>query len=205
MKSMPFFLALLVQPLAIASVFAQSANRITQKDAQAMNHDKEYGNPNPKAPPELSQFAFIIGNWRCEARLKGEDGTWRPYQATWVGRYILDGYVIADEYRMTDQTGELILHGMNFRSYSVEKKTWVMRWLNATGFWLELGPENLGGVRVSPKSITFNFIDTFAPDAATRATFSNISESHFTWTGERSLDQGKTWAEFMVIEAHRTK
>jgi hypothetical protein len=205
MKSMPFFLALLVQPLAIASVFAQSANRITQKDAQAMNHDKEYGNPNPKAPPELSQFAFIIGNWRCEARLKGEDGTWRPYQATWVARYILDGYVIADEYRMTDQTGELILNGMNFRSYSVEKKTWVMRWLNATGFWLELGPENLGGVRVSPKSITFNFIDTFAPDAATRATFSNISESHFTWTGERSLDQGKTWAEFMVIEAHRTK
>jgi hypothetical protein len=82
MKSMPFFLALLVPPLAIASVFAQSANRITQKDAQAMNHDKEYGNPNPKAPPELSQFAFIIGKWRCDARLKGEDGTWQPYQAT---------------------------------------------------------------------------------------------------------------------------
>jgi hypothetical protein len=93
MKSMPFFLALLVPPLAIASVFAQSANRITQKDAQAMNHDKEYGNPNPKAPAELSQFAFIIGKWRCEARLKGEDGTWRPYQATWVGRYILDGCI----------------------------------------------------------------------------------------------------------------
>jgi len=205
MKSMPFFLALLLPPLAIASVFGQSANLIRQKDAQAMNRDKEYGNPNPKAPPELSQFAFIIGKWRCDARVKGEDGTWQPYQATWVGRYILDGYVIADEYRMTNQKGELIVHGMNFRSYSVEKKTWVMRWLSATGsFWVELGPEKLGGVRVAPKTITFNLIDTFAPDALTRVSFSNISESHFTWTEERSLDQGKTWAEFMVIEAHRT-
>jgi hypothetical protein len=177
-----------------------------RKDAQAMNRDKEYGTPNPEAAPELSQFAFIIGKWRCEARVKGEDGTWQPYQATWVGRYILDGHVIADEYRMTNQTGELIVHGMNFRSYSIEKKTWVMKWLNATGsFWLELGPEKLGGVRVARKTITFNFIDTFAPDALTRVTFSNITESHFTWTSERSLDQGKTWAEFMVIEAHRTK
>ena len=170
-----------------------------------MNHNKEHGSPNSKAPPELSQFAFLIGKWRCEVRLRGEDGTWQPYQATWVGRYILDGYVIADEYRMIGQTGELIVHGMNFRSYSVEEKTWVMRWLNATGFWLELGPEKLGGVRVTPKTITFNFIDTFAPDSLTRVTFSNIAETHFIWSSERSLDQGKTWAEFMVIEAHRNK
>lgn len=171
-----------------------------------INRDKEYGAPNPKAAPELAHFAFIIGEWRCDARVKGEDGPWQSYQATWVGRYILDGHVIADEYRMTNQTGELIVHGMNFRSYSVERKTWVMRWLNATGsFWLELGPEKLGGVRVTTKTITFNFIDTLAPDALTRVTFSNITESHFTWSGERSLDQGKTWTEFMVIEAHRAK
>src|SRR6266853_5069142 len=195
MKSMPLFLALLLPPLAIAPVFAKSANRISQKEGQAMNHDKEYGSPNPKAPPELSHFAFIIGKWRCDVRVKGENGTWQPYQATWVGRYILDGYVISDEYRMTNTKGELIVHGMNFRSYSVEKKTWIMRWLNARdSFWLELGPEKLGGVRVTPKAITFNLIDTFAPGALSRVTFSNISESHFTWSSERSLDQGKSWA-----------
>ena len=205
MKPIPFFLAFLLPPLAIPFVFAATANPISQKDAQALNRDKEYGNPNPKAPPELSQFAFIIGKWRCDVRLKGEDGTWQPYRATWVGRYILDGHAIADEYRMTTQTGELIVHGMNFRFYSVEKKNCVMRWLNATGSWLELGPEKLGGVHVTPKTITFNLIDTFAPDALTRVTFSNISESQFTWTGERSLDQGKTWAEFIVIGAYRNK
>ena len=171
-----------------------------------MNHDKDYGTPNPKAPPELSQFAFIIGKWRCDVRVKGEDGTWQPYLATWVGRYILDGYVIADEYRMTNQSGELIVHGMNFRSYSVERKTWIMRWLSTPGsFWVELGPEKLGGVRVTQKTITFNLIDTFAPDALSRVTFSNISASHFTWSEDTSLDQGKTWKEFVVIEAHRSR
>lgn len=171
-----------------------------------MDHDKEYGTPNPQAPAELSHFAFIIGEWRCDAKVKAEDGTWQPYQATWVGRYILDGYVIADEYRMTNQKGELIVLGMNFRSYSVEKKAWVMRWLSATeSSWVELGPEKVGGVRVESERITFNLIDTFAPEALSRVTFSNVSESHFTWTSERSIDQGKTWAEFMVIEAHRTE
>jgi hypothetical protein len=202
MKSMAFFLALVLPPLAIAPVFGKSANRISRKDAQAMSHDKEYGSPNPKAPSELSQFAFIIGKWRCDVRAKGDNGTWQPYQATWVGRYILDGYVIADESRMTNPAGERVGHGMNLRSYSIEKKTWIMRWLDATrSSWVELGPEKLGGVRVTPKTITFNLIDT--PDTLSRVTFSNISVNHFTWSEEKSLDQGKTWSRFVVIEARR--
>ena len=169
-----------------------------------MNYEKEYGKPNPKAPTELSQFAFIIGKWRCDVGVKGDNGTWQTYPATWVGRYILDGYVIADEYRMTNTAGELVVHGMNLRSYSVEKKTWIMRWLDATrSFWVELGPEKLGGVGVTPKAITFNLIDIFAPDALCRVTFSNISASHFTWSEEKSLDQGKTWTQFVVVEAYR--
>jgi hypothetical protein len=43
-----------------------------------------------------------------------------------------------------------------------------------------------------------------AGHAYTRATYTNISESHFTWRGEKS-DDGKRWSEFMVIEAYRTK
>jgi hypothetical protein len=169
-----------------------------------MIRDPDYGKPNPKAPPELSQFAFIIGEWRCDVRVKGEDGTWQTYRATWVGRYILDGYVIADEYRMTNQAGDVIVQGMNFRSYNVATRTWVMRWLDATrSFWVELGPEELGGVRVNPGTITFNLIDRFAPDAMSRVTFSDISANQFTWREDKSLDQGGTWTEFVVIEAHR--
>jgi len=171
-----------------------------------MSSDTAYSSPNPKAPPELSQFAFLIGSWRCDVSVKATDGTWQKYQATWVGRYILDGYAIADEYRMINGAGELIVHGMNFRSYSVEKKTWVMRWLDIRrSSWVELGPQRLGGVRVSPQTITFNLVDIFAPDAISRVTFSNIAADHFTWREDKSLDQGRTWTEFVVIDAHRAQ
>jgi hypothetical protein len=37
----------------------------------------------------------------------------------------------------------------------------------------------------------------------TRATYTNISETHFTWRRESSND-GDAWNEFMVIEAYRS-
>ena len=165
---------------------------------------QDYGKPNPNAPQELSQFAFLIGQWRCDAKIKGEDGVWQPFQAVWVGRYILDGYVIADEFRMTKPDGELVMLGQNYRSYSTDKNAWIMNWQDAlTATWLNLGPEELGGVQVSDKSITFNV--QFQPDEIHRITFLNISENHFTWQGKRSTDGGETWAEMMVIEAYRIK
>ncbi len=110
--------------------------------------EQEYGKPNPSAPEQLSRFDFVTGEWRCEAKLKQEDGVWEALLATWVGRYILDSYVIADEFRMTTPTGELLVLGMNLRSYDAKKKTWTMKWLNAlAGTWTDLGPEELGGVR----------------------------------------------------------
>lgn len=38
----------------------------------------------------------------------------------------------------------------------------------------------------------------------TRAPYTNISENHFTWRAEKS-DDGKTWIEFMVVEAYRSE
>lgn len=171
-----------------------------------MSSETEFGKPNPSAPPELAEFAFIIGEWNCDVRVKAEDGAVQTYQATWTGRYILDGYVIADEYRMLDHAGSVIVHGMNFRSYDAEKKAWVMRWLDGTrSFWVELGPDALGGVRADAGTIQFKLVDLFAPDAVSRVTFSNITADRFTWKEEKSLDNGRTWSEFVTIEARRTR
>jgi hypothetical protein len=184
-------------------VYAQVANKATEEDSEVMEPAPQgYGKPNPDAPAELSQFAFLIGRWRCESKVKGPDGVWTTYRATWVGRYILDGYVIADEYRMTTPTGELLVLGINLRSYGA-KKIWTMKWLNAlAGTWVDLGPEELGGVKIGKESISYSFKEPVAAHAFTRATYTNISENHFTWRGEKSND-GKSWEEFMVIEAYR--
>jgi hypothetical protein len=167
--------------------------------------EQEFGKPHPKAPAALAQFAFLIGRWRCEARLKSEDGEWQTFNATWVGRYVLDGYQIADEYRMISSSGELIVFGVNFRAYDAARKTWNMKWLDAVaGTWTDLGPEDLGGVSLAGRSIVYCLKEPLAVHSYTRATYTPISKTHWTWRGERSGDR-KVWSEFMVIEAQRSK
>lgn len=159
----------------------------------------EFGKISPNAPAALSRFAFLVGRWRCEARIKLPDGKLATMQATWLGRFILDGHAIADEYRMTDSAGRVIVLGMNFRTYDAARETWNLRWLDAlTGRWVDLAPDELGGVRFDGQSVVYAFKEPTADHAFTRATYTSISERQFTWRGERSED-GRTWAEFMVV------
>jgi hypothetical protein len=171
-----------------------------------MDHiTQEFGKLNPNAPAALSRFAFLIGNWRCEATVRLASGEWQTLQATWLGRFILDGYAIADEYRMTGPSGELIVLGLNLRAYDASKQSWNMKWLNALdGTWVDLGLDELGGVRADGQSIIYALREPVAAHRFTRATYTNISDNHFTWRGEKS-DDGKAWTEFIVVEAYRNK
>jgi hypothetical protein len=165
--------------------------------------DQEFDKPNPDASTALSRFAFLVGRWQCEAKVRLDNGEWQTFRAGWLGRFILDGYAIADEYRMTGSSGELIVLGMNFRAYDAVNKTWNMKWLNALdGTWVDLGPEEFGGVRFDGQSIIYVLKEPVASHAYTRATYTDISRRHFTWRGEKS-DDGKAWSEFMVVEAYR--
>lgn len=162
-------------------------------------------NPNPAAPAELSQFAFLIGTWRCEARLQTANKQWETFPATWVGSFILNGHAIADEYTMTNTAGDVIVSGMNFRSYDVARRTWVIKWLNAlTGSWTDLAPSSFGDVTIDGSSISYSFKEPSADHAYTRATYTKASDTHFTWRGEQSAD-GHKWSAFMVVECARSK
>jgi hypothetical protein len=169
---------------------------------------QEFGKLNPDAPAQLSRFAFLIGNWSFEARVKIADGQWQPFKGTWRGRYILDGYAISDEYRMTDLSGKLIVLGLNLRAYDANKQTWNIKWLNAlTGTWMTLAPSELGGVRSDGQSMIYAFKEMAPLDRAhlyTRVTYTKVSGTQFTWTGEKSAD-GNTWSEFMVVECRRSR
>lgn len=169
----------------------------------AVHRINDFGSLNPNAPSVLSRFAFLVGRYRCEAKLKSSNGEWQTFQATWDGRFILDGYAIEDEYRMTDPSGKLIVIGMNFRTYDPAQQKWNIKWLNGLGgTWMDLGTDDLGGVQIDDHSIIYAFKESVAFQAYVRATYTNISKTHFTWRGEKS-DDGKSWSEFMVIEANR--
>lgn len=198
--------ALLIVLVLTSTVFSQPTKETTHEDSLSMKRDiQEYSKPNPDAPIELSRFAFLIGKWRCDAKLKQENGTWESLRATWEGHYILNGYAIEDEYQMTTLSGELLVLGINIRTYDSKKKVWNMKWLNAlSGTWTDLGLEELGGVTADETAITYCMKEPVAHHAFTRATYTKISEDHFTWRGERSND-GKAWEEFLVVECYRNK
>lgn len=137
-------------------------------------------------------------------RFKNQNGGEAPLKATWTGRYILDGFVIADEYQMFDADGKLVMLGMNYRSYDSKTNSWKMKWLDAlNSAWLNLGPEELGGVESDGNSISFKV--QYQPNELHRIRFVNISEAHFSWRVDISTDGGKNWNDaVMTIEATRS-
>ena len=159
--------------------------------------------------PELARFAFLIGKWRFDAKVKLAGGEVITFRGTWIGRYILEGHAIADEYRMVDASGKLIVLGLNLRAYDAAKKMWNIKWLNGlTGTWADLTPAELGGVTYTgPSSLSYIFNETSPMDAAhtySRVTYTNDAKNRFTWRGEKSSDR-KAWTEFMVVECRRAK
>lgn len=93
----------------------------------------DYGSPDPAAPAELSQFAFLIGDYRIDAHSWQGDG-WSPpapgFNVRWNGRYGLDGMVIIDEWfnpvPSEDRSGN---RGVNVRMYDPEEMIWKMMWV----------------------------------------------------------------------------
>jgi hypothetical protein len=191
-------LSLLVAPLRPPPILA------SPPEEAPMNSARDFGKLNPHAPPELAHFAFLIGNWKGEAKIKSPDTEGQTFHVTWQGRTILDGYAIADEYRMTNSSGELLVLGENFRTYDPATHTWNIRWLNAlTGTWANLVSPDLGGVTINGPSITYAFKEPTATHPYTRATYTSVSPTNFTWKGDQSADT-KSWTDFMLVNVHRT-
>lgn len=97
----------------------------------------DYGVPNPEAPKAMSQFAFLIGDYRIHLHA-WRNGAWTPPQpgvtARWNGRYGLNGLVIEDEWfhpdpAQQDEPGG----GINVRMFDDDEKVWKMMWIATAG------------------------------------------------------------------------
>jgi len=167
--------------LCLISLTASSQNlQVMKSNTQLVNE-------------QLSSFAFIIGQWECEVNFKTDDNETIKHKATWTGRYILNGHAIEDEYRETDMEGNLIRLGINIRSYNA-KGGWIMKWFDAlNSSWLDLGPQELGGVDVKGSTISFKH---FAENnTIVKITFYDITRNFFWWKADISNDLGETWEE----------
>ena len=154
---------------------------------------EEFGSLNPNAPKELERFAFLIGRWKGAGRTFNEDGSERPYELEWVGRYALDGHAIIDEARLLDEKGELDRVFLSFRFYDRAGERWISEVLDVRDSALTAqGQEEAGGVSFTDNSVTWM---TRMGEMAGRETFRDIEADRFTYQMDVSSDGGATWNE----------
>ena len=150
-----------------------------------------YGQRSPDAPRELDAFSFLIGKWEGGGKTKLPDGKIAEFGGvTWIGRYILNGTVIADEGHASAPDGRPYF-GISFRYYDASKKAWIVEFLNVTNSFLRRQVNaTSGSVTVDGKTVVVLGKDA---DVWGRETYRADSHDHWTYGLDLSNDGGRTW------------
>jgi hypothetical protein len=150
-----------------------------------------YGERHRNAPSQLDVFAFLIGKWDGVGKTTTPEGKVVEFAVTWIGRYILDGMAIADEFHSKAPDGSPYL-GISFRQYDAAKKTWVVECLNISNSFLRRQVNaRSGSVQVDGQAVV---VTSQSPEMWSRETYRVPSLDRFTYTIDLSSDAGRSWA-----------
>jgi len=86
------------------------------------------GRPHLDAPPELEQFAFMIGEFDCLDTIRQPDGSSLEFPAIWNAHYFLNGLGIQDEYWTPK------FHTSNIRIFDPEAGHWNVTFFKMPGY-----------------------------------------------------------------------
>jgi hypothetical protein len=149
-----------------------------------------YGQASAQAPSQLKLFSFMVGKWKgiCKTRLP--DGSDAEFELTWIGRYILNGMAIADEFHSLAPDGKPYL-GISLRHFDTKNDSWIIEYLNVSGSFLrrQVNPQS-GSVSLDAGTIVI-----VSEDAQTRIRefYRATDQNHFTFSMDISRDKGQNW------------
>jgi len=150
-----------------------------------------YGARNPQAPDELNMFSFLVGKWAGTGKTRIADGSHVQWEgATWIGRYILNGMAIADEFHASDPEGKPYL-GISLRYFDRGHQTWIVEYLNVSHSFLrrQVNP-NTGSVNRESGSIVVISEDG---EMRIREIYRVTDQNRFTYSTDLSHDGGRSW------------
>lgn len=138
-----------------------------------------YGQPNPDAPEQITDFAPMIGASKCLSTTRKQDGSWNtPEDMTWTWRYILNGTAVQDETLKADGG-----HSGSIRQFVKDSARWYVHWYSTKTPSTQLpvweGNKNDDKIVLYKKQKAPNGTDGFF-----RLTFYDISELGYKWIGE---------------------
>lgn len=122
-------LLLLLMGVSVVPAVAQEAPvRAPAFGAYEPNAAYPFGRPHPDAPPEMEQFAFLIGAFDCVDQIRQQDGSWVSFPAVWNAYYFLNGHGIQDKYwAPTFSTS-------NIRIFDPQKSRWMVTFFRMPGY-----------------------------------------------------------------------
>lgn len=144
-------------------------------------------------------FDFLLGEWEI-AMLVMPEGTTVGRRAISHVHRILDGAALLDEIRHLDEAGQVNFRGASFRTYVPDRDAWYVVWMmaNVEGYSELLAEVINGEVRT-----TGHGRDP-GGDLIERGRYHEFSANGYSFTLDRSYDDGKTWIRpFVSFRATR--
>jgi hypothetical protein len=161
-----------------------------------------YGGKNARAPAELERFSFLVGKWQGSGKARKEDGSYAHFDGvTWIGRYILNGMVIADEFHSLTPDGKPYL-GISLRQFDTQQQAWIIEYLNVSYSFLRRQVNAQSG-SVTADAGTVIVISADG-QSRIRETYRLSDAKHFTYSTDMSGDGGHRW-DPVSIEISMTK
>jgi hypothetical protein len=150
-----------------------------------------YGERNAQAPSQLRMFSFLVGKWQGAGKTRLANGSYAQFSGvTWIGRYVLNGMAIADEFHASTPDGKSYL-GISLRQFDATHKSWIIEYLNVTNSFLRRQVNPLSG-SVTLDAGTVVVISGDGP-AKFRESYRVTDKGHFTYSADTSRDGGRSW------------
>src|SRR3954447_21770011 len=163
------------------------------------------GQTTPKRTPEQikalsaahrGDFDYLLGDWEFAAESR-QYGKFRGY---WSAVRLENGSIL-DEYRIVDDNGERFYSTTTIRAYNAAADRWELIGMDGGSGLQDFGT---GQRANSEMHIEQKFGVANGSPSVMRIRYYNIQPDRFSWTADRSVDNGKTWVErFQQIEARR--
>ena len=177
-----------------SNLLAQPKSNFNEYEPSASN---PYGRLNPNAPPEVADFAALIGLCDCKSLNRNPDGTWQDTVAMeWQFKYILNGTAVQDEVWREGN------YASSIRQYHADSAQWIVTYYSYpyvtynVGVWRG-GKEGEDIVLTQPQKAPNGM------DGISRLTFHAISENGFKWKGEWVKDDGSITYPFWTIDCKK--
>ena len=178
-----------VRTLFLLSIFAASlAGQVPQRTDEQIKASYE---------AHRGDFDYLLGDWSFTA-VNRQYGNMQGY---WSAVRLAAGGQIVDEYRIVGENGETYYSTTTLRAYNAVLDQWELISTDKEKGLQDFGTGHLTGgeMRIEQK------FGVMTPHPSLlRIRYHDIGADRFSWSADRSTDNGKTWEKnFQQLEARR--